>query len=229
MASVCGCPENYMPANDTCEEIKRCTDGTIYGQCSKNQPLICDNGALHERASVCGCPEGLTIESIGNTNGERCIINRNLNTQTSVVSTPANLYDVETQIHALINEQRTANGLSAINFDETLSSIARKHSQDMAARGYFEHDTPEGHDFYWRMQQDGYNCAIPIGNTIYQGAENIFKESGYSTSAIASTTVKGWMSSSGHRANILTPYWRNEGIGVAKSSSGTIYVTQDFC
>jgi len=229
MASVCGCPENYMAVNDTCEVIKRCDDGTIYDQCSTNQPLICENGALSERASVCGCPEGLTIESIGNMNGEKCIINRNFNTQTSTPFAPVNLYDIETQIHTLINEQRTANSLPALSFDEALASIARKHSQDMARRNYFEHDDPEGHDFYWRMQQDGYNCGISIGNMIYQGAENIYEESGYPTSSIASSAVDSWMTSEGHRANILTPYWRNEGIGIAKSGSGAVYVTQVFC
>lgn len=228
-ASICGCPEGFMPSNDTCIKIQRCTDGTIYGQCSKNQPLFCENGALFERASVCGCPEGLAIESVGNTNGERCIINRNINTQKPTISEPANLYNIESQIHSLINEQRSANGLSALNFDEALASIARKHSQDMASRAYFSHYDPEGHNFYWRMQQDGYNCAILIGNTIYQGAENIYEESGYPTTSIASNTVDSWMTSQGHRENILTSYWRNEGIGVAKSSSGEVYVTQVFC
>lgn len=229
-ASICGCPDDYAPLNDTCKKNERCTaDGTIYGQCSRNQPLFCDNGALVDRASVCGCPEGLVIESNGNTNGEKCVVSRVSTAPSSAPGSFASIYDAETKIHVLINAQRADNGLSALNFDEKLASVARKHSQDMAARNYFEHDTPEGQTFYDRMQLDGYSCAISIGNTIYQGAENIFEESGYSTDSIASTTVDGWMSSEGHRANILTSYWRNEGIGVTQSGSGTIYVTQDFC
>lgn len=82
---------------------------------------------------------------------------------------------------------------------------------------------------YARMQQDGYNCAIAAGNMIYQGAENIFKESGYPLTSVPSTTVEGWMNSQGHRENILLPYWRNEGIGIAKASDGTVYITQNFC
>lgn len=229
-ATVCGCPENYSIDGDGCKFIERCADGTIYDRCSRNQPLRCENGALVERASMCGCPEGLVIESFGNTNGEKCVINRAFNAPADSGSTNiANIYDIETRIHILINAQRNANGLPSLNFDEKLASIARKHSQDMAARGYFEHDTPEGHDFYWRMQQDGYNCAIEVGNTIYQGAENIFNEYGYATDSVASNAVEGWMSSSGHRANILTQYWKNEGVGVAQAKDGTVYITQDFC
>lgn len=230
-ASLCGCPEDYAPQNDTCKEIERCAaDGTIYGQCSRNQPLFCDNGALVERASACGCPDGLVIEQIGNTNGEKCVVSRvSASPSSSSPGSFANIYDAETKIHILINAQRAANGFSALNFDERLASIARKHSQDMAARGYFDHNSPEGTSFYDRYVQEGYNCAIGSGSIIYQGAENIFEESGYSLSSVPSTTVDGWMNSPGHRQNILTPYWQNEGIGVAQSSDGTVYITQDFC
>jgi uncharacterized protein YkwD len=227
--SLCGCPDDYIPSNDTCVKIQRCTDGTIYSQCSRNQPLYCENGTLIEQASICGCPEGLVIES-SNINGENCVIDRAYNAPATGGSTAlANIYDIETRIHILINAQRNANGLSSLNFDDKLASIARGHSQDMANRGYFEHNDLEGHGFYWRYQQAGYNCEIDVGNMIYEGGENILEESGYSDEAIASTTVDGWMNSAGHRANILTPYWRNEGIGVYITQDRNVYVTEDFC
>ncbi|MDP3916870.1 MAG: CAP domain-containing protein [Nanoarchaeota archaeon] len=51
---------------------------------------------------------------------------------------------------------------------------------------------------------------------------------------VAENIVNGWMSSPGHRENILTPHHRNHGIGVSvlESSEGNwydIYVTQNFC
>lgn len=231
-ASVCGCFSDYKMENEGCVKIPRCADGTNYGECSNNKPLFCNNGGLIDRASVCGCPAGTVIESFGDHNGDKCVLSRDAgfyNPSIPSDNSVSNLYDIESQVHALINTQRASNGLSPLAFDEKLASIARKHSQDMATRNYFEHDTPEGQTFSDRMVADGYNCAITIGNTIYGGAENIFKESGYSIGSVPSTTVDGWMSSPGHRANIVTPYWRNEGIGVAESSDGTIYVTQDFC
>ena len=37
--------------------VQKCTDGTIYGQCSSNKPKRCENGnLLVDRCSTCGCP-----------------------------------------------------------------------------------------------------------------------------------------------------------------------------
>ncbi|OYT36907.1 hypothetical protein B6U91_00125, partial [Candidatus Pacearchaeota archaeon ex4484_71] len=38
---------------------KSCGDGTFYDSCSLNKPYFCNQGMLEERASVCGCPEGM--------------------------------------------------------------------------------------------------------------------------------------------------------------------------
>lgn len=43
-----------------------CGDGTIYGACSLNQPYLCVNGTLVERASSCGC------QNISFVDGETC-------------------------------------------------------------------------------------------------------------------------------------------------------------
>jgi uncharacterized protein YkwD len=153
--------------------------------------------------------------------------------------------DLEKNIHDLINKERQKHGLSPLVWNDTLSFIAKRHSQDMANRNYFSHNTPEGHDFSYRYGQAGYSCVIHgQGNIYYTGAENIFQNNLYdrvvfvdgvahydwnSEKKIAVTTVQGWMASKGHRQNILTPYWRNEGIGVAIAPDGKVYITQNFC
>ncbi len=152
--------------------------------------------------------------------------------------------DLEKQIHALINEERKKEGLSPLARDNALSRIARKHSRDMAKRKYFDHVSPEGRDFSYRYSQEGYKCSVPVGTTIYMGAENIGLNNLYdsvttvngeafynwnSQAKIAETTVRGWMNSPGHRKNILTPYWRNEGIGVVIGPDNKVYITQNFC
>jgi uncharacterized protein YkwD len=153
-------------------------------------------------------------------------------------------HDLEQRIHAMINRERTEHGLSPLAWDEALSRIARRHSKDMMGRGYFSHDSPEGRDFLFRYRQQGYTCARRIGNTIYTGAENIALSSLYrsittingvayhdwnTTEQIARSTVQGWMNSTGHRKNILTPHWRNQGIGVFISTDDKVYITQNFC
>jgi uncharacterized protein YkwD len=151
---------------------------------------------------------------------------------------------LEKQIHSLVNKERRKQGLSLLEWDDALSGIAQKHSRDMAARNYFDHYSPEGHDFSYRYQQGGYQCALRTGRTIYMGAENIALNNLYdsvttvngkayydwnSQEKIAETTVQGWMKSPGHRKNILTPSFRHEGIGVFIAPGDKVYITQNFC
>lgn len=35
--------------------IQKCTDGTLYTQCSSDKPKYCDNGNLVDKCSICGC------------------------------------------------------------------------------------------------------------------------------------------------------------------------------
>ncbi len=62
-ASKCGCPTNFAKDSNSeaCVPLK-CSDGTIAGQCSSNQPLYCNSNAgspaLIEKASLCGCRNG---------------------------------------------------------------------------------------------------------------------------------------------------------------------------
>ncbi len=152
--------------------------------------------------------------------------------------------DLEKKIHALVNRERQQHGLAPLEFDHALVVIARKHSRDMSSRKYFDHVSPEGHDFSYRYRKAGYSCAITAGSVIYAGAENIALNNLYdsvttvngeafydwnSLDRIAETTVQGWMKSSGHRKNILTPNWRNEGIGVVISPDDKVYITENFC
>jgi uncharacterized protein YkwD len=155
-----------------------------------------------------------------------------------------NVEKLEKTIHALINKERQENGLSLIIWDDALSQIARKHSRDMSKRNYFDHYSPEGHDYLYRYEQEGYQCAVVEGRTIHMGAENIALNYLYdsvttingepyydwnSQDKIAETTVQGWMRSLGHRKNILTPYFQKEGIGVIISPDDKVYITQNFC
>jgi uncharacterized protein YkwD len=152
--------------------------------------------------------------------------------------------ELEKRIHILINEERRKHGLTSLAWNGTLSKIATRHSSDMAKRNYFSHYSPEGHDFFYRYRQAGYSCAVPDGERIYLGAENIFQNNLYdrivfvndvahyewnSMTKIAKTTVRGWMNSPDHRKNILTPHWKSEGIGVAVSPDNKVYITENFC
>ena len=155
-----------------------------------------------------------------------------------------NIAGLEKRIHDLINKERRKQGLSQLAWDDRLAQIARRHSQDMASKNYFSHNSPDGRDFSDRYKQAGYTCGVRVGRTIHTGAENILQNNLYdsvttvngvayydwnSEQKIAETTVQGWMNSPGHRKNILTPHWRNEGIGVVIAPDDKVYITQNFC
>lgn len=151
---------------------------------------------------------------------------------------------VARRIHAYVNEERARHGLAPLAWDARLAHIASRHSRDMAKRNYLSHDSPEGQDFSARYREAGYSCAIRLGKVMHAGAENIALGRLYnsmrtrngvveydwnSAQQIARKVVDGWMSSRGHRKNILTPHWRHEGIGVEIHPDNKVYVTQNFC
>lgn len=151
---------------------------------------------------------------------------------------------LENKIHALINKERAKKGLSALLKDERLQKVARKYSQDMVKRKFFSHNDPDNRSFYDRYKAAGFQCCIRIGNTTCLGAENIAQAILYSSSfykdgktfyswntedKIAESVVKQWMSSKGHKTNILTPYFKRQGIGVIFSDDGKAFITENFC
>ena len=108
--------------------------------------------------------------------------------------------ETEEAMLALVNHERTSQGLDPLEMDAELRLLARAHADDMFKRGYFSHDTPEGKNPFDRMR---------AANIVFGLAgENL---------AIAPTldiAHEGLMNSPGHRANILNPGFHKIGIGV---------------
>ena len=115
------------------------------------------------------------------------------------------------QIVSLVNNERADAGCDPVTEEPHLDTAAQKHSDDMSARDYFSHDTPEGVHFDERIRDAGYSKP---------GAENIAKGA-----TSAAQVMEMWMNSSGHRANILNCSLTKLGVGVTKSGW---YWTQDF-
>ena len=122
---------------------------------------------------------------------------------------------VADQVLAMVNNERAKAGCRSLKASSALQRAAQGHSADMAAKDYFSHDSRDGRDFADRIRAAGYS-----GGAI---AENI--AAGQST---ASSVMKGWMNSSGHRANILNCRYTALGVGYAKGGSYGHYWTQDF-
>ena len=122
--------------------------------------------------------------------------------------------DLEKQMLDLVNQERQAAGLSPVAADPELTEVARRHSADMFARGYFAHDTPEGLSPFDRMR-----------------AANVrFLTAGENLALAPTITVahNGLMNSPGHRANILRPQFGRLGIGVMDGGMRGLMVSQEF-
>jgi uncharacterized protein YkwD len=122
--------------------------------------------------------------------------------------------DLEKQMLDLVNQERVANGLNPLAPDPELTEVARRHSADMFARGYFAHDTPENLSPFDRMH------AANVRFTT--AGENL---------ALAPTIPvahSGLMNSPGHRANILRPQFGRLGIGVMDGGMRGLMISQEF-
>lgn len=114
----------------------------------------------------------------------------------------------------LLNRDRKINGLPALTHDEELSRIARVKSADMRDNGYFAHESPTYGNVRAMLKHFGYP---------YAGAgENIAHH------ANADKAQAAFMSSPGHRANILSKAWTKVGVGIVYDRQGYIYATQIF-
>jgi uncharacterized protein YkwD len=135
----------------------------------------------------------------------------------------SHLEDVERRILDAANAERQERGLAALAPESTLRELARAHSDDMLRRGFFDHVNPDGASPSDRVFT---THRTLVGLT----GENIWTGSGFDTSAgaqLADTIVESWMSSPGHRENILKPEYTHLGVGVS-TAGAQIRATQSF-
>lgn len=130
------------------------------------------------------------------------------------VQQPVARPDLEAEMLRMVNQERLKNGLKALTLDTAMTKVARLHSKDMFARGYFSHYTPEKVSPYDRMEQAKITY-IRAGENISLGPTLILSHNGL-------------MNSPGHRANILKPNFGRLGIGIMDGGRYGLMITQDF-
>jgi len=119
----------------------------------------------------------------------------------------------------LLNRERARHGLRRLRSNGRLRTAALRHSSHMARTKYFDHTSPAGSSMTDRVRRAGYLR----GSGRWSIGENIAWGTG--GRATPQAIVQAWMQSPGHRANILTPGFREIGIGA--SAGGATYTT-DF-
>ena len=130
------------------------------------------------------------------------------------VNNPRTRGDLETRMLEMVNAERTKAGLNALKADPEIAQVARAHSRDMFARGYFSHVTPDGKTLGDRVRA----ARVPF----LSAGENL---------ALGPTLTichEGLMNSPGHRANILHKSFNRLGIGILDGGKYGLMITQNF-
>jgi uncharacterized protein YkwD len=112
---------------------------------------------------------------------------------------------------AAVNSARAKAHVPPLKVNPALSAAAQRKADDMAARGYFSHTTPDGKKPWDFMAQAGYKYSA--------AGENLAKD----VTDVAQL-MKLWMNSPGHKQNILSKEYTETGVGVAKTKKGYIVV-----
>lgn len=95
---------------------------------------------------------------------------------------------------------RAENGLPVLRSNAGLDAVALAHSQEMVAYGFVSHVDRRGQRAQARVRNAGVTkCGI--GENVAKGQNSVAE------------VLSGWMTSSGHRANMLNRNYSSYGIG----------------
>ncbi|HSX46937.1 MAG TPA: CAP domain-containing protein [Patescibacteria group bacterium] len=104
------------------------------------------------------------------------------------------------------NAQREQNGVGDLQLNSELTAAAQAKANDMIARNYWSHNTPDGQEPWVFFDNAGYKFQKAGENLAY----------GFATS---SETVTGWMNSPPHRENLLDTAFVDVGFGFANGNN----------
>ena len=119
---------------------------------------------------------------------------------------------------ALTNNERADQGLPTLTASPLLTRAAQMKADDMAAKSYYAHVSPDGTIPPAWLSRVGYKYQI-MGENLVIDRDN------------ASEVVSAWMGSEAHRENILNRQFTEIGVGVANGTyqgQETTYVVQMF-
>lgn len=128
--------------------------------------------------------------------------------------TTASLSKQEQTAGNLLNNDRARYNLAPLVIDPALCRIARIKSEDMRDNQYFAHTSATYGDVRQMLTSFGYAYSA--------AGENIAHH------ATIEKAQAAFLSSPGHRKNILSSVYTKIGLGVAVDQNGFVYLTQIF-
>jgi uncharacterized protein YkwD len=132
-------------------------------------------------------------------------------------TTTAPTTSTATDVIARINAERSRNGLTALTMNAKLMEAARIQAVQMAKYQRLDH-TISGAPY-----PDMKSRFVAVGYAYSAVAENVAWNQPDARAAVAA-----WMTSSGHRANILDPRFTETGVAMTRDARGEPYWVQVF-
>jgi uncharacterized protein YkwD len=133
------------------------------------------------------------------------------------------------------DEQITTAPKQALAMNASLTQSARQHSQDMLARNYFEHNTPEGTTPFQRIDGSGYLYTAAGENLAWRGTTGTIDEVQTVEQEHTDLFVDSGVADRGHRTIMMQAVFREVGVGILRgefTDAGTRFdsmmQTQDY-
>lgn len=124
----------------------------------------------------------------------------------------------QSSVLELTNKARAASAVGQVSYSSILERAAQAKADDMVARQYFAHNTPDGKTPWTFFEAVGYKYLT--------AGENL---------AVHFNDVEplqdAWMNSPGHKANILNSSFKEMGVGIARGTfegHDSIFVVEEF-
>jgi uncharacterized protein YkwD len=116
------------------------------------------------------------------------------------------------------NNTRSSEKLGQLRVSSVLEKAAQLKADDMAAKGYFAHNSPDGKTPWYWFEQVGYDYAAAGENLAVNFTDS-------------KDVTEAWLASPTHRANIMNANYTEIGIATAKGmykGKDAIFVVQEF-
>ncbi len=206
-------------ASYAAEKAASCTDTAEYGQ-TMTAVQLCGAQTAQDFEALCkGQIDFETLckaQNPGNTQNKNDKDNKEDQDDSSKnEQVSAGQSSMTSQVANLVNSERAAQGLTALQKDSRLAALAQQKAEDMAKNQYFSHTSPTYGSAFDMLKAAGYSYKT-AGENIAMGQKS------------AASVMDGWMHSSGHRANILHTSYEKIGVGYAVSADGMPYWVQIF-
>ncbi len=136
----------------------------------------------------------------------------------------------EQAILDIVNEERRKEGLAELKYNKVLEKVAYLHAKDMFENNFFGHINNKREDPTARMEkyyEDRNWVNYKVGENIWEWE----KPSSYEVDHLTNEVIYGdfgWMQSDEHKDNILSPDFKELGVGYYKTPNGKVFFVQNF-